>query len=126
MKLTKIAVAALLLIIGVVALTACGRAVENVSVEVIVNGETIIYIEVANYSDNLVAYILTANNDVLLIPQDQLNAGFITQIGGVVADWNNGEQWWRLEINGVPATRGINDARVSNGATITFIKVQGL
>ena len=100
----------------------------SVSIKIIgADGSAIVSIDARDYDSGIVADILRENNSVLLIPESQLNYGFITEIAGVVAVWGEeGSQWWwRLDINGQMAAQGISQARVSNGDTITFNLTEG-
>jgi len=91
------------------------------------SGETILTIEARYYESNIVVNILSENNEALQIPQAQLDAGFITTIAGTTAVWGGeGDQWWwRFDIDGKAASVGIRDARVKDGAVISFILVEG-
>jgi len=106
----------------------CNVPVENVSIVIIgANGETIVEIEARNYSVNCVHLILQQNNDVLQIPQSQLNGGFITIIYGIEAIWGEegSQYWWVFEIDGEMSPVGIRDARVNDNAVISFTLVEG-
>jgi len=128
-KIIALIAVALMAITAIAVFTACRptMAVEDVSIAIInANGESILEIDARGYESNSVLDILIANNESLDIPTAQLDSGFITTIAGITAVWNDEEQWWwQFDINGTMSPVGIRDARVENGAKITFTLVAG-
>jgi len=130
-----IIIAAIVLVLTASLFAACGpfgppyvpppEPGDTVGILITAHGKTVLEFEAGDFESNLVVDILTEHNDKLLIPQAQLDSGFITEIAGIFADWNNGEWWWMFEINGDFSNFGIRQARVQNGDIISFTLTQG-
>ncbi|MCL2556758.1 MAG: DUF4430 domain-containing protein [Firmicutes bacterium] len=102
------------------------NSVQNITIIIVgSNDQTVLTIASQNYDSNLVLDILIINNDILNIPQSQLDAGFITTIYGITAVWEVYQQWWAFEINGQMAGLGIRQQRVSNNDVISFVLIGG-
>ena len=102
--------------------------VENIKVVIVgADGTTIVEIEQKNYPSNLVVDILSANNDVLQIPQSQLDDGFITTIAGIEAVWGDvgSEWWWMFKVDGKFMMSGVSTTRVNDGQVISFTLTEG-
>ena len=59
-----------------------------------------------------------------LVPQEDLDAGFVTTLNDITAD-SASEQWWMMTVNGEFSNYGINDLPVVDGDIYDFTLVEG-
>lgn len=56
-----------------------------------------------------------------LISAEEAEAGFVTEVNGVKADFNKDQSWWRLtDASGEATTKGVADIRLQDGDAYAF------
>ena len=68
--------------------------------------------------DTLAAALLAAG----VISAEEAEAGFVTVVNGVAADWNADQAWWGLvDTNGEMTAVGISDIQLTDGDVYGFV-----
>lgn len=61
-----------------------------------------------------------------LISQQELSDGYVTEIDGIIADYNKEQAWWCLQDkDGNQLSVGINDVKLSDGDVYKFVYTIG-
>lgn len=61
-----------------------------------------------------------------LISQQELNEGYVTEIDGIIADYNKEQAWWCLQDkDGNQLNVGIKDVKLSDGDVYKFVYTFG-
>lgn len=61
-----------------------------------------------------------------LISADEAKAGFVTAVGGVTADYNKDQAWWKLvDGKGEMTAVGIGDIQLKEGDSYSFVYTIG-
>jgi hypothetical protein len=67
-----------------------------------------------------------ALRDAGLISEEEAAAGFVTEVNGVLADWNADQAWWCLtDGNGEMTSVGVGDIELHEGDSYAFTYTAG-
>lgn len=126
--LTKLSALALVILIAVVSLTACGTVDTNsdtnlgtsapaqtisITVKVIAADKTEKTFTIETDKKNLGDALLEKG----LVTEDEHKSGFYTYIDGVRADYTKDGAWWCLTKGGNEVFTGFNDTKIVDGDT---------
>ena len=66
--------------------------------------------------------IAAALQAAVIISAEEAEAGFVTTVNGVTADWNADQAWWGLvDANGEMTAVGIGDIKLADGDVYGFV-----
>lgn len=136
MKKTKILALVLTVLMALSLLSGCSNSAAKDNGKGAADGKSIKVTLTLVFEDNTTKdYELTAKEgetlgDAMyaakLINQQQYNDGFVTEIGGVIADYNKEQAWWCLQDkDGNELSVGINDVKLSDGDVYKFVYTVG-
>ena len=124
--LTKILALALIVLMTVCSLAACGQADTNSDVNSVANSEVktvTITVKVVAADKSEKTFTIETNKKNLgdallqegLVTEDEHKAGYYTYIDGVRADYTADKSWWCFTKGGETVMVGANDLEISDG-----------